>query len=149
MYSLLTHESFRRLAAREVADGTPVLVFSDYVERDLTSWIAAGALSEHDAWLLCTRLAQPLSSMHTLGLSHRRLGPSAVRLREDHSPLLDFAWLDVGSPWTGLGEICQPPEAYSEALDTSSDVFALACLHCCSSAALDSCRRWRFVTVGR
>jgi hypothetical protein len=43
-------------------------------------------------------------------------------------PLFDFPWLDCGTPFATLDAACVAPEAATEALDASSDVYALGVL---------------------
>ena len=129
VYGLLEHEGLRRLLAREVAaDGTPVLIFEQAPERDLGGLLLGGPMPEHDVWALARRIALALATMHRFGLAHHRLSLSAVRLRDDGTPLLDFAWLDLGAARHALDAACAPPELGREPLDLSSDLYAYGAL---------------------
>jgi len=127
-YELVSHRALRRLLAREVIAGTPVLVLEGVLERDLTARLALGPLPELDACTMVATLADALWSAHVLGIVHGNLGPSAVLLADSGAPLLDVPWLDVGRPQTPLDVACHPPERAHEALDMRSDVFALGVL---------------------
>lgn len=124
-YALLEHGGFRRLLRHEIISGVPVLVFEGVSERCLADRLQLGPLPPRDVYALGLRLMDTLFAAHALGFAHGHLGPSSVQLADDGSPLLDFAWLDVGQPRTVLDEACLPPEGASDELDYASDVFAL------------------------
>ena len=131
VYAMLAHPSWmpllelERTATEHAEAPTPVLVLGGYVERDLLARLTAGPLPAADALHIVERLAHALGAAHRLGLVHGRVGPSRVRLQDDGTPLLDFAWADVGGAFTADDAACRPPESVLETLDASSDVFAL------------------------
>src|SRR5687768_1349831 len=128
VYALVEHRAARKLLAREAIAGTPVLVLEGLFERDLSARLALGPLGELAACSLLMQLADALWHVHALGVVHGNLGPSAVLLRDNGAPLLDFPWLDVGRPRTALDLACHPPERAREPLDMRSDVYALGVL---------------------
>jgi hypothetical protein len=129
VYNLIEHEGLRALIARELADnGTPVLIFEAAPERDLDVSLLNGPLPDHEVWALASGIARALNTMHRFGLAHERVCPSAIRMRDDGTPLLDFALLDVGARVSELDVACAPPEQGQEPLDASSDVFSLGAL---------------------
>ena len=125
VYALLPQPGFRRLEAREEIEGCPVFVLGDYSARVLRTQLAPGVIADADAWPLFGALARALESAHQLGYVHGAIGPSAVTLREDGAPQLDFAWLDVGGHDSEVDRLCRAPEAE---LDAASDVYSFGAL---------------------
>jgi eukaryotic-like serine/threonine-protein kinase len=124
-YALIEHRVFRRLLARELLNGNPVLVLDGTRERSLTDRLQLGPLPPREVLTLGLQLMDALFAAHALGFAHGHLGPSSVHLDDDGAPSLDFEWLDVGQARTALDHACLPPEAADDALDYASDVFAL------------------------
>ena len=128
IYALLSHPSWVPLLDQDLSGGVPVLVFEGVEGRPLTDVCAPGRTEARLVIAIAERLAHGLGAAHRLGLVHGRLCPSAVRVTEAGVPVLDFPWLAVGGATTALDGVCKPPEYGTEALDASSDVYALGML---------------------
>jgi serine/threonine protein kinase/class 3 adenylate cyclase len=129
IYALLPQSGFRKLESRELAGDTPVFVFAAATDVTLATRLAIGSMTEREAWLFFRPIIHALEVAHRLGFVHGGLGPSAIGVRSDGTPQLDFVWLDVGAPRGDADLACVPPEAASgEGLDSSSDAFAVGAL---------------------
>ena len=117
-------------------DASVPWVASEYVpgptlERRVTE---QGPLSEPEARLLATSLAEALVSFHAAGVVHRDLKPSNILLTDDGPRVIDFGVskaLESATGLTGTGTVIgtagfmSPEQAGGTATEYPSDVFSL------------------------